>query len=238
MNQPPTDLTLSSSTFTSHSESGTVVGSFATADPNPGDTFTYMLVHGSGSEHNADFAIVGTELKVVNSDLWPGFYSVRVRSTDERGEFLEKSFSLEAVFGELVIWWFLPFLFFLTLHLHFVMFIRLISANPMFPRTVNQRPSDLILSSLTFTSHSQEGTVVGTFTTVDPNPGDVFTYSLVNGSSSDNNVDFFISGAQLLVANSDLWPGSYTIRIRSTDAGGMFVEKVFSLKAIFGKLML
>ena len=99
---------------------------------------------------------------------------------------------------------------------------------------MNQNPSDILLSATTFTSHSAVGTVVATLSTVDPNPGDTFTYSLVQGHDSDNNSAFSIHEDKLKVANSDLWPGFYKLRLRSTDASGMSVEKSFVVEAVFG----
>ena len=76
-----------------------MVGFLSTVDPNPGDTFTYSLVEGSGSTHNADFVIVEDTLQVGNNELWAGQYSIRVRSTDAEGLYVEKELAVEAVFG-------------------------------------------------------------------------------------------------------------------------------------------
>ena len=90
------------------------------------------------------------------------------------------------------------------------------------------------MSGTTFPSHSELGTVVGTLETLDPNIGDHFTYTLVEGSGSSNNGDFAIDGSSVVVGNAALFPGSYSIRIRSVDSGSMFVEETFQLEAVFG----
>ena len=60
------------------------MGSFSTADPDTGDTFTDTLVSGTGGNDNASFTIAGNRLRTA-----AGFdyetnksYSIRVRTTD------------------------------------------------------------------------------------------------------------------------------------------------------------
>lgn len=42
---------------------GTVVDLLSATDPDTGDTFTYSLVSGDGSDDNASFTIVGNQLQ-------------------------------------------------------------------------------------------------------------------------------------------------------------------------------
>ena len=72
---------------------------------------------------------------------------------------------------------------------------------------------------------------MGTLTTTDPNAGNTFTYSLVSGTGSDNNGSFTISGSTLQTAASFDYEtkNSYSIRVRSTDQGGLYTEKVFTI---------
>ena len=96
-----------------------------------------------------------------------------------------------------------------------------------------QGPSDLNLSNQTIASSIPIGSSVGTFTTTDPTPGDTFTYTFVSGPGSDDNGDFQISGDQLLTdrdLSGETQPLS--IRIRTTDAGGDFLEKTFTITLI------
>lgn len=48
-NDPPTDISLSPSSIPENSAVGTIVGTFATTDPNVGDQHAYTLVAGVGS---------------------------------------------------------------------------------------------------------------------------------------------------------------------------------------------
>ena len=95
-NSAPTDLSLSASTVAENQPSATAVGTFTSTDPDPGDTFTYARVAGSGDTDNASFAIVGDELRTAASFDFEAkaSYSVRVRTTDSAGNFFEKTFTI------------------------------------------------------------------------------------------------------------------------------------------------
>jgi hypothetical protein len=97
--------------------------------------------------------------------------------------------------------------------------------------TPNLTPTDIILSNASVGQKLPIGTLVGNLTTVDPTIGDSFTYSLVNGVGADNNASFSISGNQLRTAEvfDFATKNSYSIRVRSTDSGGLFFEKVFTI---------
>src|SRR5262249_45115364 len=66
------------------------------ATPGPGHTFTYTLVSGTGSADNGPFTVSGN--KLLTADAFDAgarsSYSVRVRSTDERGLSLEQPFTV------------------------------------------------------------------------------------------------------------------------------------------------
>jgi hypothetical protein len=70
---------------------GTTVGTLSSTEAGPGHSFTYTLVSGAGSADNASFTISAD--KLVTADAFDfnakSSYSVRVRSTDESGGFLE-----------------------------------------------------------------------------------------------------------------------------------------------------
>ena len=96
-NFPPTDITLSAATVAENQASGTTVGTFATTDPNTGNTFAYSLVTGDGSTDNASFMIdSGGILKTAalldfetNSSR-----SIRVRTIDSGGLSYDKTFTI------------------------------------------------------------------------------------------------------------------------------------------------
>jgi len=95
----------------------------------------------------------------------------------------------------------------------------------------DQAPTDIGLSSASIPGNMPTGTAVGTLTTSDPDTGDSFAYTLVPGIGDTDNASFTISGNSLQTAaifNSKL-KNSYSIRIRSTDYGGLFVDKNFTI---------
>ena len=72
------------------------------------------------------------------------------------------------------------------------------------------------------------GAVVGTFSSTDPDAGDTFTYALVSGTgSADNTLFTILSSALQTAAVFDYESkGAYSIRVRTTDQGGLYTEKV------------
>ena len=73
--------------------------------------------------------------------------------------------------------------------------------------------------------------MVGTISASDEDPFDTFTYSLVSGTGSSGNAAFTISGNTLQTAvllNAEA-QSSYSIRIRATDASGLYTDQVFTI---------
>ncbi|MFO1021806.1 MAG: cadherin domain-containing protein [Planctomycetales bacterium] len=98
---------------------------------------------------------------------------------------------------------------------------------------VNETPTNITLSSNSIAENSAVGTAIGNFSTTDPDASNTFTYTLVSGSGSTDNASFSISGNQLQVAGAldfDTKP-TYSIRIRTTDQGGLYYEKTFTINA-------
>jgi hypothetical protein len=93
----------------------------------------------------------------------------------------------------------------------------------------NLPPTDITMTDQTILENQPIGTVVSYLSSVDPNLGDTFTYSLVSGTGDADNGSFSISGNQLLSAAVFDYEtkSNYTIRIRSTDQGGRYFEKSF-----------
>jgi Cadherin domain len=92
-------------------------------------------------------------------------------------------------------------------------------------------PTDITLSPSSVAENQPAGTTVGTFSTTDPDTGDTFTYVLVGGAGDTDNTSFAISGGTLQTAASFDFEtkSSYSIRVRSTDAGALSVDKVFTI---------
>ena len=77
--------------------------------------------------------------------------------------------------------------------------------------------------------NSTNGSVVGTVTGVDPDPGAVLTYSLLDDAGGRFAIDS--ATGKLTVANGSLLDyeaaTSHGIVVRATDQGGLFVDKTF-----------
>jgi Cadherin domain len=95
----------------------------------------------------------------------------------------------------------------------------------------NVAPTDISLVSGRVAENQPAGTPVGTLGTTDANEGDTFVYTLVSGDGSTDNDFFRIVGDQLRTTASLDYEttSSYTVRVRATDAGGLFTEKTFTL---------
>ncbi len=95
-------------------------------------------------------------------------------------------------------------------------------------------PTDIALSQNTIAENRPTGTTIGSLSTVDSDAGDTFTYTLVAGSGDTDNASFSIVGGNLSTAavlNYESKP-TYSVRIRSTDAGGLSTEKSFTITLI------
>lgn len=99
-------------------------------------------------------------------------------------------------------------------------------------RNVNESPTNISLSNYTLAASSPIGTQVGAFTATDPDFGNTFTYSLVDGTGARDNADFTVVGRRLFT-NALLDAGStYKIRVRVTDQGGLWFERGLLLTAV------
>ena len=93
--------------------------------------------------------------------------------------------------------------------------------------TSNLTPEGLALSNSTALSDSPAGTLVGYFSTTDPNWEDSFTYTLAAGSGDTDNAAFDIVGRKLQTSAAFGGKTSYNIRVRSTDRDGQWFEVTF-----------
>ncbi|MFO0005702.1 MAG: cadherin repeat domain-containing protein, partial [bacterium] len=84
--------------------------------------------------------------------------------------------------------------------------------------------------------NSPNGTEVGTLKTTDTDflTDFVFTYTLVPGAGDADNSTFAIAGDKLVVNGPIDFEiqNLFSIRVRSTDAGGLSVEKILTVAAI------
>lgn len=96
---------------------------------------------------------------------------------------------------------------------------------------VNEAPTAVAISATSINENVPANSLIGTFSTSDLDTGDTFTYSLVTGTGSTQNSSFTITNNELhITASPDFETrSSYSIRVRSTDAGGLFTEKTFGI---------
>jgi VCBS repeat-containing protein len=196
VNHTPTAITLDNSSVAENQPVNATVGAFSTTDPDTGNTFTYVLASGTGDTDNGCFNIAVTNLRTSASFDYEtqNSYSIRVRSTDQGGLWVEKEFTVTAT-------------------------------------DINETPTDISLSSSTVAESQPVSTIVGAFSTADADTSDTFTYTLVSGNGSMDNSSFNINGSNLRTsAIFDYEAKSvYSIRVRSTDQGGLWVEREFTI---------
>lgn len=96
--------------------------------------------------------------------------------------------------------------------------------------TKNGPPADLYLSSFSVQENSLPGTVIGTFSAIDPDGGP-FTYSLVAGDGDTDNGWFVVDGNQLKVSGALNYEvkKTYSVRVQVMDPQGSTLEKSFSV---------
>lgn len=93
----------------------------------------------------------------------------------------------------------------------------------------NRAPTNITLSASTVHENQSIGTTVGVLTTQDPDAGNTFAYTLVAGTGSGDNSSFIINASNLETAgffNYEI-KSQYSIRVQSTDQGGLSTQKVF-----------
>jgi hypothetical protein len=99
---------------------------------------------------------------------------------------------------------------------------------------VNESPQAIELSATMVSENVPVGTVVGGLTTTDPDTPGGFTYTLVDGTGNADNGEFQIVDDQLLTAGALDYEAqsTYSVRIRTTDAGGLSWDQAFVIELI------
>lgn len=91
-NVAPTNISLSNNSIIEGNSNGVTIGTFSTTDANTNESFDYSLLNNSGGK----FGVSGNELIITNtSALTVGTYTIEVRSTDLRGLYYDKEFSIQ-----------------------------------------------------------------------------------------------------------------------------------------------
>src|SRR5690606_31506160 len=97
----------------------------------------------------------------------------------------------------------------------------------------NSAPSNISLNSASVNLSAGVNATVGSLSTTDVDGDLMFSYSLVSGTGSTDNVLFNISNSTLRANDAaGLAADTYSIRIRSTDNGGLYTEKQFSITVV------
>ena len=102
----------------------------------------------------------------------------------------------------------------------------------LFKIDLNNAPTDLSLSNTSVNENVFADTVIGNLSTTDPNTTDTHTYTLVSGvGSTDNSLFSITNGNQLTINTSPDYEAknSYSIRVRTTDHGGLSYEKAIAI---------
>ncbi|WP_218653202.1 putative Ig domain-containing protein [Nostoc sp. TCL26-01] len=96
---------------------------------------------------------------------------------------------------------------------------------------VNAAPTNLNLNPASSAENVLANSLIGTFTTTDPDVGDTHIYSLVTGAGDTDNAAFAIVGNELRIKQSPDFEtkSAYSVRVRTQDAGGLFFDKAFSI---------
>jgi hypothetical protein len=99
---------------------------------------------------------------------------------------------------------------------------------------INETPLTMSINHDTISENLQAGTLVANLTATDTDANDTHTYQFTTGPGSTDNGSFTISGSTLLTAQPfDFETQSlYSIRIRTTDAGGLSIDSAYSISII------
>jgi len=94
---------------------------------------------------------------------------------------------------------------------------------------VNEIPTDIALNNSSINENLWVWTIVWQLSSIDVDAWSTYTYALVSWTWSDNNALFSISWNNLIANFSADYEtkNTYTIRVRSTDNGLLFTEKIF-----------
>ncbi|MEQ9098000.1 MAG: cadherin domain-containing protein [Imperialibacter sp.] len=91
---------------------------------------------------------------------------------------------------------------------------------------VNEAPTGVSLSTSAIDENLPIGSLVATLATADVDAADTFVYAFVEDSEANDNASFLIASNQLLAKEKFDFEtkSNYTVRIKSTDAGGLSTE--------------
>ena len=204
VNEAPLGIELSVMTIDEHTETVAAVqlGVLSAVDGDDGETHSFLLVDGSGDADNSSFDIAGNKLFIrAGVDL------------DHEGQ---ESFSIRVRTtdaGDL------------TFDMPFTISVA----------DINEPPTNVDLSVNTIDENTSTASAVelGAITATDIDAEDSHGFSLVPGTGDADNSSFDISDSRLFVkagvALDHETQDGYSIRVRTTDSGGLKLDKVFTI---------
>ena len=103
-----------------------------------------------------------------------------------------------------------------------------------FSVSANSAPTDITLNPASVQENQPAGSTVGALSTTDGDPGDTFSYTLVDGAGATDNALFAIDGSSLTTAAGLDFEATPTlaVRVRTTDSAGAHVDKAFVVTVI------
>lgn len=194
INQAPTGISLSATAFDEGTAPGSTIATLSAIDANAGDTHTFSLSIGDGTNDadNGSFIVDGTNLVITNESNFETkpSYSINLTTSDTQGSF-SQAFTVNV-------------------------------------NDVNQAPTGISFSTLSFDEGTSSGSVVATLSAIDANAGDTHTFELSTGDGSNDadNAAFIINGNSLVVveeSNFETKP-NYNIHLTVSDDQGSFSD--------------
>lgn len=97
---------------------------------------------------------------------------------------------------------------------------------------LNVPPTGISLDDNEIWENEPIGSIVGAFSTVESDTNNEHTYTLVSGTGDTDNYSFIINGNKLTAVKVFDYEtkNTYSVRVRSTDNGGLYTESEFSIE--------
>lgn len=95
----------------------------------------------------------------------------------------------------------------------------------------NRAPTDIALDNMSINENLPVQTLIGRFTTTDPDPQDSHTYAFISGAGDMDNSHFLITGDSLLCGEMFDYETKniFSIRVSATDLGSLSFEKQITI---------
>ena len=201
-NLVPAITSLSNNLISENEPINTVIGSFSNDDPDIDDVHTYSFVTGEGDDDNASFAIQN-----VNELISKEVFDFELKSS--------YSIRVRTDDGKGGI-----------LDLDFS-----ISVVNVDEGSSNQAPTDISISNNSIAESLAVFTDIGVFSTTDPDGGSDHSYALITGETAAFQIvaGNLLQSTQVFDFDSQ---SSYSITVRTTDAGGLTFDKEFVITIV------